>query len=127
MSRLHSLPLRHALAVMACVLPLAGAQAQNNPQPAPATTAAPADQPTVTENSSGRRNQKIENIHVEDNNATVDEVRYGGQTQSITVKPKGSAPEYEVLPGTGARVQPNQPGQSDAGGNGPRVWNIFKF
>jgi hypothetical protein len=123
MRRLHLLPVRHTLAVFACVLPLAGVQAQTPPAaPAPTTP----DQRPVPDGASGRQNQKIENIHVEDGNATVDEVRYGGQTQSITVKPKGTAPEYEVLPGTGARVQ-NQPGQSDAGGNGPRVWNVFKF
>ncbi|MEJ8854106.1 hypothetical protein WKW79_05975 [Variovorax robiniae] len=124
MRRLHLPPVRHTLAVFACVLPLAAVQAQT-PSPAPAQPAP--DQRPVPDGASGRQNQKIENIHVEDGNATVDEVRYGGQTQSITVKPKGTAPEYEVLPGTGARVQQGQPGQSDAGGNGPRVWNVFKF
>ncbi|MEJ8849111.1 hypothetical protein [Variovorax rhizosphaerae] len=124
MRRLHLLPVRHTLAVFACVLPLAGAQAQTPPT-APAQ-AAP-QQSTVPAGVPGRPDQKIENIRIEDSNATVDEVRYGGQTQSITVKPKGTAPEYEVLPGTGARSQQNQPGQSDAGGNGPRVWNVFKF
>jgi len=124
MRLLHLPPVRHTLAVFACVLPLAGVQAQTTPpEPAPA---AAAPLPPVPPGASGRQNQKIENIHVEDGNATVDEVRYGGRTQSITVKPKGAAPEYEVLPGTGARVQPG-PGQSDAGGNGPRVWNVFKF
>jgi len=121
MRRLHLLPVRHTLAVFACVWPLAAVQAQT-PTAAPTQ---PAPQPSVPDGASGRQNQKIENIHVEDGNATVDEVRYGGQTQSITVKPKGAAPEYEVLPGTG--VQQGQPGQSDAGGNGPRVWNVFKF
>jgi len=126
MRRLNLPPVRDALAVLACVLPLADVQAQTTPPPPAPTQAAPDVRP-VPEGASGRQNQKIENIHVEDGNATVDEVRYGGQTQSITVKPKGRAPEYEVLPGTGAHVQQNQPGQSDAGGNGPRVWNVFKF
>ena len=110
------LPVRHTLAVLACVLPLAGVQAQTAPPPADAAQAQP----------QGRQNQKIENIHVEDSGASVDEVRYGGQTQSITVTPKG-APSYEVLPGSGYRGPQGQPAQAESGGNGPRVWNIFKF
>ena len=53
-----------------------------------------------------RQNQKIEHIHVEDSGATVDEVRYGGQTQSITVTPKANVPSYEVLPNDGGRDAP---------------------
>ena len=44
------------------------------------------------------QNQKIEHIRIEDSGARVDEVRYGGQTQSITVQPKANVPAYEVLP-----------------------------
>ena len=35
----------------------------------------------------GRRNQKIERIRIEDAGNVIDEVRDGGQTQSITVQP----------------------------------------
>lgn len=113
MRRPFLLPVRHTLAVLACVLPLAGVQAQTSPP----AVAAPAD---------GRQNQKIENIHIEDSGAAVDEVRYGGQTQSITVTPKGM-PSYEVRPNGGARAAQGVPAQSDSSGNGPRVWNVFKF
>ena len=40
----------------------------------------------------------------------IDEVRYAGQTQSITVQPKGGARAYEVQPGSGQRV-----------------WNVLNF
>jgi hypothetical protein len=75
----------------------------------------------------GRQNQKIEHIRIEDKGATVDEMRYGGQTQSITVKPKSDMPSYEVRPNDGSRTAP--PGQAETGanGNGPRVWNVLKF
>ncbi len=107
-------PFRRALAVLACVLPLAGVQAQTPPPP---------DASAQDPKTAGRQNQKIENIHVEDSGAAVDEVRYGGRTQSITVTPRG-APSYDVLPNGNAR---SAPGQADAAGNGPRVWNVFKF
>ena len=70
-----------------------------------------------------RRNQKIERIHVEDSAVVIDEVRYAGQTQSITVQPKGSLPAYEILPPSPAR-------SSDArrsSNGGERVWNVFSF
>ena len=111
-------PVLRTFAVFACVLPLAGVQAQTPPPPAEAAAQSRAE---------GRQNQKVENIHTEDSGASVDEVRFGGQTQSITVTPKGGMPSYEVLPNTGARAAQGVPAQSDSGGNGPRVWNVFKF
>jgi len=118
MSRSILLPVRHALAVLACVLPLAAAHAQ---APAPAAAA--------QGSAPGRQNQKVENIHVEDSGASVDEVRYGGQTQSIKVTPKAKGmPGYEVLPGGNARSPQGQSAQSESGGNGgARVWNVLKF
>ena len=111
--------LRCTLAVLVCVFPLIGVQAQTPPPPpAPADAQAPAD---------ARQNQKVENIHTEDSGASVDEVRYGGQTQSITVTPKGGMPSYEVRPTGGARAAQGTPAQSDSSGNGARVWNVFKF
>ena len=74
----------------------------------------------------GGRNQKVEKIHVEDSGARVDEVRYGGQTQSITVQPKANVPSYEVLPNDGGRERQGQT-ETGSGGNGPRVWNLMKF
>lgn len=114
--------LRHALLLaFVCAVPVAAVQAQPAPQPAPT-----ADQQKQEEKAEGRRNQKIENIHVEDGGASVDEVRYGGQTQSITVQPKANVPSYEVLPNDGGRSRQGQ-AETSSGGNGPRVWNLMKF
>ena len=73
-----------------------------------------------------KKNQKIEHIHVEDSGARVDEVRYGGQTQSITVQPKANVPSYEVLPNNTGRDRQSQ-SETGGNGNGARVWNVLKF
>jgi len=110
---------------LACVFIAAIAQAQTPP----ATPPAPDDGLTKAEKrEEGRRNQKIERIHVDDGGAEVDELRYGGQTQSITVTPKNERmPQYEVVP-SNSNSRTGQQGGSDAGGGtGPTLWNIFKF
>ena len=73
-----------------------------------------------------RKNQKVQRIHIEDAGAKIDEVRVGGETQSITVKP-ATMPEYEIQPSDMARTRPgdNRDGLSNA--NGRRVWNLFQF
>jgi hypothetical protein len=95
-------------------------------QPAPAPAAAPPGEPLQNQEQAaeGRRNQKVENLHTEDSAATVDEVRYGGRTQSINVKPKSNMPGYEVLPADAAT---GRQGSTETGANGPRVWNVMKF
>ncbi|CAN5743729.1 hypothetical protein BH11PSE13_BH11PSE13_04930 [soil metagenome] len=117
---------RRAVALVLCAVPFGLATLAVAQTPAAAPPASP-DAAQSQEQSSPRQNQKIENIHVEDSSATVDEVRYGGRTQSINVKPKSNMPGYEVLPpGTGG----SGPGSNDASntnGNGPRVWNVLKF
>jgi hypothetical protein len=89
----------------------------------------PAAAPTVPESppAEGRRNQRVERIHVEDGGAAIDEVRYGGQTQSITVQPKAAVPEYEIQPTDLGRSRPadHRDGMSNATGH--RVWNLFRF
>ena len=81
-------------------------------------------QPAQGEPLDGRRNQKIEHIRVEDKGARVDELRYGGVTQNITVQPKNDMPSYEVMPS-----DPSRQGSAATGGGdkGPRVWNVLKF
>ncbi|MDB5825806.1 MAG: hypothetical protein JWQ73_26 [Variovorax sp.] len=112
-----------ALVVFAVPFGLATLAAAQTP---PAAQPAGPDAAQSQEQSSPRQNQKIENIHVEDSSTTVDEVRYGGRTQSINVKPKSNMPGYEVLPpGTG--VGPGSNDASNTNGNGPRVWNVLKF
>lgn len=73
----------------------------------------------------GRRNQRTERIRIEDEGSRVDELRIGGQTQSITVQPKvGNVPEYEVQPSDGVRNRPRSGAETDTGS---RVWNLKKF
>jgi len=47
---------------------------------------------------------RVEHILVEDAGARIDEVRVGGETQSITVQPKNNMPAYQVAPKTGERT-----------------------
>ena len=108
---------RNAVVTLACVAPFGWAAAQTAAQPAPAGAEAP-----LNPEQDARRNQKLENIHVEDAGAKVDEVRYGGRTQSIAVQPKANVPSYEVRPDN---VRPGE--ASNGSGTGPRVWNVLKF
>ena len=71
--------------------------------------------------------QRIEQIRTEDKGARIDELRVGGQTQSITVTPKDSSlPGYEIQPTEGARTRPTQREGAESSA-GPRVWNVLKF
>ena len=113
---------RRILLALAFAAPFAAVQAQ----PAPVgASAPPAPLQNQEQQAEGRRNQKVEHIHTEDSGASVDEVRYGGRTQSINVKPKANVPGYEVRPNDpGARTGS---GEANSNGNGARVWNVMKF
>ncbi|MEF9966311.1 MAG: hypothetical protein RR779_18255 [Comamonas sp.] len=91
-------------------------------------TAAPAEQPAAPADAApanDKYNQKAEYIRVEDAGSRIDEVRIGGQTQSIHVQPKvGNMPAYEVKPTDGARSRPDGFGETQ---NKKRVWNIGNF
>ena len=93
---------------------------------APALAQAPGTAPSAPTPGDGRPGQRIERIHVEDAGGAVDEVRYGGQTQSIQVRPKADVPSYEILPEAGPHQRtPARDGVP--GGAGQRVWNVHKF
>jgi len=81
------------------------------------------DSPTLD----GRHNQRIERIHIEDSGVKIDELRYGGQTQSITVQPKANVPEYEIEPTDLGRSRPADHRDGMSSATGQRVWNVFKF
>lgn len=68
---------------------------------APAAAVASA---SVQRDAPGKVQPRVEHIHVEDAGARIDEVRVGGETQSITVQPKDGMPAYEVAPKTGERT-----------------------
>lgn len=89
-----------------------------------AQTAAP---PLVQESQplDPKKNQKIERIHVEDKAVSIDELRYAGQTQSVTVKPKDGLPAYEIQPPTQGRDRVRDDRRGTTGGD--RVWDVFHF
>lgn len=93
----------------------------------PFAAAQSAATPATREALDPRQNQKVERIHHEDAGSRIDEVRYGGQTQSITVQPKTGAPEYEVDPGTPARRQQADPREGLSNSGGQRSWNVLRF
>ena len=69
--------------------------------------------------------RRIERIRIEDRGVTTEELRYGGETQSIQVTPR-NLPAYEMQPIDGARSrQSTRDGLGQA--SGARVWNLVRF
>jgi hypothetical protein len=89
-----------------------------------AQTVLPPQTPAPAE---GRKNQRVERIHHEDAGVRIDELRYGGQTQSIVVQPKADVPEYEIQPTDLARSRPADHRDGMSSATGQRVWNLFRF
>lgn len=113
----------HSLLLLA--LASAPAFAQNSSQNAPQGAPDGREQLSRSEQKPDRLNQRTERIRVEDGGSRVDELRVGGQTQSITVQPKvGNLPEYEVQPSDGVRNRARNGAESTTGA---RVWNVMKF
>ena len=115
-----------------CSFLLAGAAALLVGVPALAQTApaaAPAGAATAPgTNPVGKRPEpSIQRIRTEDAGSRIDEVRVGGETQSITVQPKANVPAYEVLPTEGSKNGGTAPSASGAGSSGKRVWNVLSF
>jgi len=112
---------------LACAAPVAVLAQSQQPQAAAQQPAPASADPADADKLPGRKNQRIERIHVQDDNATVDELRVGGQTESITVKPNSNAPAYQVMPNNSEKVRGQ--GQADsATRDSARVWwNAFKF
>ena len=71
---------------------------------APAAAPAAADAPKTTASAPrGAIEKRTERIHLEDAGSRIDELRVGGETKSIEVKPAGGAPAYQIQPGSGER------------------------
>ncbi len=90
--------------------------AQNAPAGNAATPAPP-----------GRPDQRIERIRTEDGLARIDELRVGGETQTIVVAPKDGMPAYEVQPGNNARSLPQGERGNATTSGGTRVWKLLAF
>ena len=108
----------HHTATALLLLALCTAASAQNAAPAP-------DAPQATSNE--RPQKAIERIRTEDAGSRIDEVRVGGETQSITVQPKtgSNVPAYEVRPADNAKG--SAPGSTPGGTTGSRVWNVMKF
>ena len=93
----------------------------------PAAPAAAAPAPEATPPAQGRPDKAGQRIRTEDAGTRIDEVRIGGETQSITVQPKTgvNVPAYEVRPSDSAKS--SAPSSSSSDTNGARVWNVLKF
>ena len=117
--------------VLIALLPLTTLCAAQTPtQPALAaanTTTTAAATVTPTAPPPGRPDQTIQRIRLEDAGARIDEIRVGGETQSITVQPKTglNMPAYEVKPADSTRGAAPSTARHDT--NGPRVWNVLRF
>ncbi|MFT3814047.1 MAG: hypothetical protein QM740_11790 [Acidovorax sp.] len=117
--------MRALSALLLLCLAAGPALAQNNGQNTPQPKQDVREQLPKEEQQGDRLNQRTERIHIEDGGSRVDELRIGGQTQSITVQPKtGNVPEYEVQPSDGVRNRPRNGAETITG---PRVWNVKKF
>jgi len=75
----------------------------------------------------GRVQKKTERIRVEDAGSLIEEVRVGGETQSITVSPKGNMPSYDVLPPSVNRIPASSERSNATAAGGTRVWKILAF
>ena len=119
--------MRHALTLIAASLLALSAQAQTASQTGPQGAPAKREALQEREQAEGRRNQKVERMVHEDAGSRIEETRYGGQGESITVKPKDGMPAYEVDPAPLSRSRPadNRNGLSSAGGQ--RSWNVLSF
>lgn len=89
----------------------------------PAFAQAPVERDTQLD---PRKNQKVEHITVEDKSNRIDEVRVGGQSQSVKVQPK-NAPAYEMQPTDLARGAAATEGRDGFAERKQRVWNVFGF
>ena len=70
---------------------------------------------------------KVQLLVIEDDGARIEELRVRGQTQRISVTPKGAIKQgYEIIPADGARDMSYSAGSS-RGAAGQRVWRIFTF
>ena len=67
---------------------------------------------------------RIERITHEDKLTRIDEVRVGGQTQSIDVQPKNGAPAYQIQPDNGNSTDT---GGKRIGNAGRSSWRILDF
>ena|GEM_PF-997924 len=94
------------------------------------TTAAkePSRAPSVEpskEKAANASEPRVQYTVIEDDSTRIEELKVRGQTQRITVSPKGMK-SYEILPASEGRDMSDSAG-SQRGAAGKRVWRIFNF
>ena len=92
------------VAVLGCGMGQVWAQPAAQAVATPAATARPLPLEAPQNSAPSSANQLIERIQVESRDVRIDEVRFGGETRSISVAPKGGWPSYDVQPNTGERT-----------------------
>ncbi len=107
---------RRLSSLLAVLIPLGAATATAQTQPPASATPAQA--------APARPERAVERMRIQDAGSRIDELRVGGETQSISVQPAGSAPAYEVRPADASRAPAGSAGQDGAGA---RFWNVLKF
>ena len=73
-----------------------------------------------------RSEPQVQRTVMEDKGARIEELRVRGQTQRISVQPKGGAQAYEIIPSDAAREVSEGAG-STRGAAGKRVWPVLNF
>ena len=63
---------------------------------------------------------------LEDGGNRIEELRVGGETQSVTVQPKAPVPPYEIQPNDLARSRPSD-SRDGLAERKQRVWNVLSF
>jgi hypothetical protein len=80
--------------------------------------------PTETPREAASPRDRIERITHEDSLTRIDELRVGGQTQSIDVTPKNGAPAYQIQPEAGGSTDNSGKRTGNAGRSSWRVMNF---
>jgi hypothetical protein len=110
-------PLMLALPLLALVpAPFALAQ-----QPAATAPVAAAQAPAAN------AGDRIERITHEDSLSRIEELRVGGQTQSIEVQPKNGAPAYQITTEQGLAPARGDVAGQRTGNAGRSSWRILSF
>ncbi|MGQ2922121.1 MAG: hypothetical protein ACT6SF_06150 [Hydrogenophaga sp.] len=82
--------------------------------------------PAETPPPAATARDNIERITHEDKLTRIDELRVGGQTQSIEVQPKNGAPAYQIQPDNG-NATGGETGGKRTGNAGRSSWRILNF
>lgn len=105
---------------------VAHAQEQQTP-PAPAAVATEATPAEADKNTHLAAPQRSVRTHQQDAGSRIEELKVGGETQTITVQPSGTAPAYQVRPSNNHSLRQEEGHRAGSGTNGPRVWNLMEF